>query len=80
MTLIGAVAALVCMQCGRSTGVHAMEYAPHAAFIRVTCLFIRATWLIHMCKMTHSYAGHVAYMCAYWFVTLSSVVYTKGYV
>jgi len=46
---------------------------PHIRKNRVSrvfhlCLFIRVTWLIHVCDMTHSCVWHDSFMCVTWLI------------
>ena len=49
-----------CLQHYRNSYV-TVWYARHDSFIR-------ATWLIHMCDVTHSYVRHDSFICATWLI------------
>jgi len=46
----------------------------NASFFRASIMhsFMRVTWLIHMCGMTHSYVWHDSFICVTWLLFMCS--------
>ena len=45
-------------------------------FICAHVVFIRVTWLIHICDMTHSYVWHDSFICVTWLIHVCDVTHS----